>query len=96
MAPFLILAKLGISLVPYQSKFKVLSKLNRRGVSGGRPWNRTRRASPRGSYSPLPHLAACRPNLIFGHEPSVYKSSNEKSIPRQRIYGNYLSVYIPA
>jgi len=26
----------------------------------------------------------------------VYKSSNEKSIPRQRIYGNYLSVYIPA
>ena len=25
-----------------------------------RPWNRTRRASPRGSYSPLPHLAACR------------------------------------
>ena len=28
---------------------------------GGRPWNRTRRASPRGSYSPLPHLAACRP-----------------------------------
>ena len=30
-------------------------------VSGGRPWNRTRRASPRGSYSPLPHLAACRP-----------------------------------
>ncbi len=29
--------------------------------SGGRPWNRTKRASPRGSYSPLPHLAACRP-----------------------------------
>ena len=22
-------------------------------LSGGRPWNRTRRASPRGSYSPL-------------------------------------------
>ena len=32
---------------------------------GGRPWNRTRRASPRGSYSPLPHLAACRPLLIL-------------------------------
>ncbi len=26
--------------------------------NGGRPWNRTRRESPRGSYSPLPHLAA--------------------------------------
>lgn len=31
------------------------------GVVGGRPWNRTRRGSPRGSYSPLPHLAARRP-----------------------------------
>jgi hypothetical protein len=29
--------------------------------SGGRPWNRTRRGSPRRSYSPLPHLAARRP-----------------------------------
>ena len=29
--------------------------------SGGRPWNRTRRESPRRSYSPLPHLAARRP-----------------------------------
>ncbi len=29
--------------------------------NGGRPWNRTKRESPRGSYSPLPHLAACRP-----------------------------------
>lgn len=28
---------------------------------GGRSWNRTRRESPRGSYSPLPHLAAYRP-----------------------------------
>ncbi len=37
--------------------------------SGGRPWNRTRRASPRGSYSPLPHLAACRPL-----DPSVLRS----------------------
>ena len=32
--------------------------------NGGRPWNRTKRASPRGSYSPLPHLAACRPRLL--------------------------------
>ena len=31
------------------------------GNYGGRPRNRTWRASPRGSYSPLPHLAACRP-----------------------------------
>ena len=29
--------------------------------NGGRPWNRTRRGSPRRSYSPLPHLAARRP-----------------------------------
>ncbi len=34
--------------------------------SGGRPWNRTRRESPRGSYSPLPHLAACRPFTSVG------------------------------
>ena len=32
---------------------------------GGRPWNRTKRASPRGSYSPLPHLAACRPSTHY-------------------------------
>lgn len=32
-----------------------------KGVFGGRPWNRTRRGSPRRSYSPLPHLAARRP-----------------------------------
>jgi len=31
--------------------------------NGGRPRNRTWRASPRGSYSPLPHLAACRPHV---------------------------------
>ena len=33
---------------------------------GGRPWNRTRRGSPRGSYSPLPHLAARRPHIWRG------------------------------
>lgn len=32
--------------------------------NGGRPWNRTRRGSPRGSYSPLPHLAARRPPRV--------------------------------
>lgn len=31
------------------------------GFIGGLPWNRTKRASQRRSYSPLPHLAACNP-----------------------------------
>ena len=44
----------GTLMHPLSSNIKFLE-------NGGRPWNRTRRASPRGSYSPLPHLAACRP-----------------------------------
>lgn len=40
-------------------------------VNGGRPWNRTKRESPRGSYSPLPHLAACRPPGCLGGTPNA-------------------------
>lgn len=54
----------GIRTPELSFSFKALGDLSACCVeSGGRPWNRTRRESPRGSYSPLPHLAACRPPL---------------------------------
>ena len=41
-------------------KFNFVSSLV--SINGGGPWNRTRRGSPRRSYSPLPHLAARPPS----------------------------------
>jgi len=51
----------GIDRRPRAPRLRGRNRSRRGRESGGRPWNRTRRASPRGSYSPLPHLAACRP-----------------------------------